>query len=61
MTQYQYYKIYECPQSPTEYGEYIGKTPIIEQAVSVVETAKQKGKSYFIKGVMQDGTEVMIL
>ena len=55
------YAIYECPASPTEYGKYIGKTPVLEQAVQACEKAKANGKSYFIKGIKADGAEVIFM
>lgn len=61
MEKYVGYAIYECPVSPTEYGKYIGKTPVLEQAIEVCEKAKANGKSYFIKGIKADGTEVIFL
>jgi hypothetical protein len=51
------YEVYECPANPYEYGKYIGKTPIYEQAVK----AKEEGKNRFIKGVKHDGSRVMVL
>lgn len=55
------YKIYECPENPIEYGKYIGKTPILEQAIEACKKAKVYGKSYCIKGVKTDETEVIFL
>lgn len=55
------FTIYECPKNPTEYGKYIGKTPVFEQAVKACETAKANGKFYFIKGIKADGTEVIFM
>lgn len=34
-----YYEIYVCPRHPTENGTYYGKTPILEQAETVVKRA----------------------
>lgn len=59
--EYVSYEVYECPANPYEYGKYIGKTPIYEQAVQAVQKAKEKGKNLFIKGVKHDGSRVMIL
>lgn len=61
MEKYIGYAVYECPKSPTEYGKFIGKTPVLEQAVNACEKAKADGKSYFIKGIKADGTEVIFL
>lgn len=55
------FAIYECPKNPTEHGKYIGKTPVLEQAIMACAMAKASGKSYFIKGIQVDGTEVVIL
>lgn len=59
--EYIFFKIYECPTNPTETGKYIGSTPILEQAFCAVRLAAEHGKSYFIKGVKPDGTEVLFL
>lgn len=61
MEKYIGYAIYECPARPTEYGKYIGKTPILEQAMKACEKAKVDGKNYFIKGIKADGTEIIFL
>lgn len=61
MEKYVAYAVYECPKSPTEYGKYVGKTPVLEQAVKACEMAKESGKSYFIKGIKADGTEVIFM
>lgn len=61
MEKYTGYTIYECPTNPTEYGKYIGKTPILEQAVKVCETAKADGKNYFIKGIKENGKEIIFM
>lgn len=55
------YAIYECPKKPTEKGKYIGKTPIFQQAMDACENAKKEGKNYFIKGIQEDGTEIILL
>lgn len=59
--EYTSYEVYECPMKPTEYGKYIGKTPIYEQALNACRNAKEHGKSYFIKGIKSDGTKVLII
>ena len=56
MENYIGYEIYECPKNPTEHGKYIGKTPILEQALKAC-----CGKNYFIKGIKPDGTKVLFL
>lgn len=50
-----YYEIYECPQHLTENGKYYGKTPVLEQAETVVRNAKECGQMLFIKAVCSDG------
>lgn len=49
------YELYEYPQKPTENGKYYGKTPILEQAETVVRKAKESGTQLFIKAVCSDG------
>lgn len=55
------YEIYKCPRVPTEWGEYYGKTPILEQALNVCSSAKQSGLLLFIKGVTASGERVYII
>lgn len=55
------YEIYECPKRPTDYGVYYGKTPILEQAETVVKRAKENGKMLFLKAVCSDGKRRIIL
>ena len=50
-----YYEIYECPQRPTDNGTYYGKTPLSEQAETVVRNAKESGQMLFLKAVCSDG------
>lgn len=61
MKDYIKYAVYKCPENPTEQGEYIGSTPILEQAENAVKRAKLSGTDCFIKGVKVDGTEVIFL
>ena len=49
------YEIYECPHCPTANGKYYGKTPILEQAKSIVRNAKDNGQMLFIMAVCSDG------
>lgn len=49
------YEIYECPQCPTDNGTYYGKTPMLEQAETVVRKAKEHGQMLFVKAVCSDG------
>lgn len=49
-----YYEICECPQRPTDHGVYYGKTPILEQAETVVRKAKENDQMLFIKAVCSD-------
>lgn len=57
MTDYKilYYEIYECPQKPTDNGKYYGKTPVLEQAETVIRKAKESGTMLFLKAVCNDG------
>lgn len=50
-----YYEIYECPKCPTDNGKYYGKTPIQEQAETIVRNAKKRGQMLFIIAVCSDG------
>ncbi len=59
--EYKMFNVYECPQSPTESGTFITSTPLVKLAVAVVNRAEEQGKSYFIKGVKEDGTEVLFV
>lgn len=61
MEYYVGFAVYEAPQKPWQHGKYIGKTPILAQAVTACENAKASGKDYFIKGIRTDGTEVVLL
>lgn len=61
MSAYIGFAVYECPENPNEHGKYIGKTPVLAQAVTACENAKASGKNCFIKGIKADGTEVVIL
>lgn len=49
------YEIYTCPQRPTDSGKYYGKTPVLEQAETVVRLAKENGQMLFIKAACSDG------
>lgn len=55
------YEIHECAQRPTDTGRYIGKTPVLAQALEVCLRAKEHGKNYFIYGIKKDGTKVLFL
>lgn len=50
-----YYEIYECPQNPTDSGKYYGKTPLLEQAETIIRKAKESGIMLFMKVVCSDG------
>ena len=50
------FEIYECPKNPAEHGEYIGSTPVWEQA----QAAAAKGDR-MIKGVTTNGDRVLLL
>ena len=58
---YKSFNVYECPEKPTDTGKFVCNTPLIKLAVVVVNRAEEEGKSYFIKGVKEDGTEVLLL
>ena len=49
------YELFEYPKSPTENGKYYAKTPLLEQAETIVRNAKTSGKQLFIKAVCSDG------
>lgn len=49
------YELYFCPTNPTENGIYFAKTPILEQALGILERAKQQNKHLFIMAVCDDG------
>lgn len=49
------YELYEYPESPKETGKYFCKTPILEQAETIVRKAKETGKQLFIMAVCNDG------
>lgn len=59
--EYVEFRVYRCPLKPNERGEYIGKTPNLEQATAVVINAAARGRRFFIKGVRADGMEVLLL
>lgn len=50
-----YYEIYEFPRSPRDSGKYYGKTPVLEQAETVIRNAKENGGLLFMKAVCSDG------
>lgn len=51
------YAIYSCPLNPKDRGVYLGKTPILEQAETVVNNAKKLGCDSYIKALCSDGVE----
>ena len=55
------YEIHECAQRPTDTGRYVGKTPVLAQALEAYLRAKEHGGSYFIYGIKKDGTKVLFL
>ena len=55
------YEIHECAQCPTDTGRYVGKTPVLVQALEACLRAKEHGKGYFIYGIKKDGTKVLFL
>lgn len=50
-----YYEIYKFPRCPTGKGKYYGKTPVLEQAETVISNAKENGELLFMKAVCSDG------
>ena len=50
-----YYEIYEFPQCPADSGRYYGKTPVLEQAETIIRNAKENGELFFMKAVCSDG------
>ena len=61
MMNYNYisYKVYEAPKSRTEAGKFIREFGYLEQAERLVNNSKKRGFNLFIKGVKEDGTEVL--
>ena len=55
------YAVYEGPSVPTQHGKYVGKTPIYEQAEAACENLAKSGKIPLMKGIKNDGTEVVFL
>lgn len=51
------YEIYEYPKNQTNNGRYYGKTPILEQAETIIRKAKESGIQLFIKAVCNDGNK----
>lgn len=56
-----YYEIYEFPQCPADSGRYYGKTPVLEQAETVIRNAKENGELLFMKAVCSDGKKRFML
>lgn len=55
------FEIYTGPEKPTEHGKYYGKTPILEQAINVVEQSFKNGKTMYIAVRLTDGNQLFIL
>ena len=55
---YMSYELYKCPSSPTETGTYVGKTPILEQALQAAERSNNR---LFVKGVRENGERVVLI
>lgn len=51
------YELYEYPKSPMDNGMYYGKTPLRDQAETIVRKAKENGMQIFIKAVCSDGID----
>lgn len=56
-----YYEIYEFPRCPTDRGRYYGKTPVLEQAETIIRKAKKNGELLFMKAVCSDGKKRYML
>ena len=52
------YELYKCSSEPTETGEYVGKTPVLKQAIEAVE---KSGNRLFIKGITKDSERVVFV
>ncbi|MCX4378499.1 MAG: hypothetical protein OSJ61_20360 [Lachnospiraceae bacterium] len=52
-----YYELYEFPVSPTSEGRYFCRTPVLEQAETVVRKAKESGMQLYVMAVCSDGKE----
>lgn len=50
------FEIYQSVKAPTEHGEYVGKTPVFEQAKQAAEAIG--GAVY---GITMDGQKVLLL
>lgn len=59
--EFAFYEVYQSPENPQDTGRYIGKSPILEQAIVACNNAQKEGKIYFLKGVTHDGRRVLIL
>lgn len=55
-----FYEIYVCPECPTDDGVYYSKTPILEQAQTIVKKGKENGLNLFLKAVCSDGKKQYI-
>lgn len=55
------YALYKAPTSPREGGKFLFMTSSIETAIQICERAELNGENYFIKGVKEDGTQVLFL
>lgn len=55
------YKVYEAPKSRTEAGKFVREFGYLEQAERLVNNSKKRGFNLFIKGVREDGTEVVFI
>ena len=59
--EYVKFNVYEAPKSPKEAGKFIREFSYIEHATRFVENSNKRGWNFFIKGVKEDGTEVVFI
>lgn len=55
------FNVYEAPKSRTEAGKFIREFGYIEHAERFVQNSNKRGWNFFIKGVKEDGTEVVFI
>ena len=55
------YAIYIAPTSPRQAGRLLCTTPNLDTAIGIMERADEEGRNYLMKGVKEDGTEVLFI
>lgn len=55
------FNVYEAPKSRTEAGKFIRSFNYVEHAERFVKNSNNRGWNFFIKGVKEDGTEVVFI